>query len=80
MGLFGAAHGCGGGASPPPAPPPLVKSSYIYPTIMKLATVIPYLKNIPKIYKSRETSLEFSWHQHFFTENQQILLYQEIQI
>ena len=33
-----------------------------------------------KIYKSRDTPLEFCWHQYFFNRNQQILLYQEIQI
>ena len=30
-----------------------------YPTVMKLGTVIPYLTKIQKMYKSRETSLEF---------------------
>ena len=47
---------------------------------MKLSTVISYLKKIQKIYELRDTPLEFCWHQHFFTGNQQILLYQEIQI
>ena len=42
--------------------------------------VIPYLKKIQKIYGSRKTHLEFCWHQHFFTKNQKILLYQEILI
>ena len=42
--------------------------------------VIPYLRKIQKVYKSRDTSLEFCWHQHFFTRNQQILLHQEIHI
>ena len=37
-------------------------------------------KEDPKIYESRDTPLEFCWHQHFFTRNQQILLHQEIQI
>ena len=32
------------------------------------------------MYKSGDTSPKFCWHQHFFTGNQQILLYQEIQI
>ena len=44
MGLLGAAHGWGGSKSPP---------------MMKLGTVIPYLKGISKIYKSRDTTLEF---------------------
>ena len=58
----------------------LPKIYHTYPTMMKLGTLIPYLKKIQKIYKSRDTALEFWWHQHFFTGNQQILLYQEIQI
>ena len=37
-------------------------------------------KEDPKTYKLRDTPLEFCWHQQFFTGNQQILLYQEIQI
>ena len=31
-----------------------------------------------EIYKSRETSLEFCWYQHFLTGNQQLLLYQKM--
>ena len=38
---------------------------HTYPTMMKLGTVIPYLNKIQKIYKSRDTPLEFCWHQHF---------------
>ena len=60
--------------------PPIPKICHTYPTMMKLDTVIPYLRKIQKIYKSRNTSLKFCWHQHFFTGNQQILLFQEIQI
>ena len=41
----------------------LHKLCYSYPTMMKAA--------IQKIYKSHESSLEFCWHQHFFTRNQQ---------
>ena len=48
--------------------------------MMTLGTVVPYPKKIQKIYKSYDTPLAFSWHEHFFTENQQILLYQEMQI
>ena len=33
-----------------------------------------------KIYKSYDTPLDFCWHQHFFTGNQKIFLYQETQI
>ena len=41
------------------------------------ATVVPYLKKIQKTYKPCDNSLEFCWHEHFFTENQQVLLYQK---
>ena len=58
---------------------PLPKICHTYPTMMKLATVIPYLKKIQKIYESRDTPPDFYRHQ-IFTGNQQILLYQEIQI
>ena len=73
MGIFEAAHGWGGKA-------PLPKIYYTYPTMMKLDTVTPYLKKIQKIYESRDTPPGFCLHQHFFIGNQQILLYQEIQI
>ena len=66
--------GRGGKKSPHP------KICHTYPTMMQLGTVIHYLKKIQKIYESRETPSEFCLHQHFFTGNQQILLYQEIQI
>ena len=74
MGLFGDAHGwrCQKG--------PLPKICDTYPTMMKLDTVIPYLKKIQKIYKLRDTTLGFCWYQHFCIGNQQFLLYQEIQI
>ena len=55
MGLFGAAHGWrgsgrgGGGA----------KKCHTYPTLMKLGTVIPYLKKIKRMHKSGDTRLEF---------------------
>ena len=55
MGLFGAAHGWGSQKGPLP------KFCHTYPTMMKLGTVIPYLKKMQKIYKSRDTSLEFCW-------------------
>ena len=35
---------------------------------MKLGTIIPYLKKFQELYESRETPLEFCWHQHFFPE------------
>ena len=47
---------------------------------MKPGTVIPYLRKIQKIHKSRDMSLELCWDQHFFTRNCQILLHQEMQI
>ena len=59
---------------------PLPKICHTYPTMIKLGTVIPYLRKTEKIYKSRDTSLEFCWDQHFFTGNQQILLHQKIQL
>ena len=59
-------------------PPP--KICHKYPTMMKLGTVIRYLKKIQKIYESRDTLLEFRWHQQFFTGNQQVLLYKEIHV
>ena len=75
MGFFGAAHGWGG-----PFWPPLPKIYHTNTTMMKLGTVISYLGKIQRMYKSCDTPLEFCWHQHFFTENQQILLHQEIHI
>ena len=59
---------------------PLPKICQTYPTMITLGTVIPYLKKIQKISESRDTLPEFCWHQHFFTGNQEILLYQEIQM
>ena len=53
MGFFGAAHGWGGLFGPLP------KICHTYPTIMKLGTVIPYLRKIQKMYKSGDTPLGF---------------------
>ena len=39
--------------------PTLPKIFHTYPTMMKLSAVIPYLRKILKMYKSRDTSLEF---------------------
>ena len=58
----------------------LPKICHAYPTMMKLGAIIPYLKKIQKTYKSHDTPLGFSWHQRFFTGNQQFFLYQEIQV
>ena len=76
MGFFGAADGWEGG----PKNAPLPKICHTYPTMMKLDTVIPCPKKFQKLYESCDTPLEFCWNQHFFSGNQQILLYQEIQI
>ena len=39
--------------------PPLPKICHTYPTVIKLGTVIPYLKKIQKIYESRDTPPDF---------------------
>ena len=39
---------------------PLPKICDTYSTMMKLGTVIPYLKKIPKVYEPRDTPLESS--------------------
>ena len=38
---------------------PLPKICRTYPTMMKLGTVIPYLKKIQKIYESRDKPPDF---------------------
>ena len=38
---------------------PLSKICHTYPTLIKLGTVIPYLKKIQKIHKLRDMPLEF---------------------
>ena len=75
MGIFGAAHGCGGGQKGP-----FPKISHTYPAIMKLGTVIPYLKKIQKYMNHVTQPLKYADINIFLTGNQQILLYQEIQI
>ena len=50
--LFGATHGWEQKGL-------LIKICHTYHTIMKFAVVIPYLKKIQKIYKSRDTPLAF---------------------
>ena len=54
MGIFGAAHGWGEGTKGP-----LSKICHTYRTIMKLDTVIPYLKKIQNMYESRDTPPDF---------------------
>ena len=51
MGFFGAAH-LGGKKV-------LSLKSVTYSTMMKLGTVIAYVRKIKKIYESRDTPLEF---------------------
>ena len=46
----------GGGKN---APPPLPKICHRYPTMMKLGTVVPYLKKILKIYELRDIPTDF---------------------
>ena len=75
-GLYGGSSWMGGQKGSLPLP----KICHRYPTLMKLGTGMPYLKKIQKLNESRGILFEFCWHQHFFTENQQILLYQEMQI
>ena len=48
------------------APLPLPKICYRYHTMMKLGTVIPYLKKIKKIYESCDPALEFCSLSAFF--------------
>ena len=49
MGFFRGCSRMGGGQKGPPL------KSVTHPTMMKLGTVIPYLKKIQKIYESRDT-------------------------
>ena len=74
-GLFRAAHRWGqrGGAT---KKAPLPKICHTYPAMMKLGTVIPYLKKTQKLFESHDTPLELCWNQHFFIGNHQTLLYQ----
>ena len=72
MGFFRAALGWGAA--------PLPNICHTYPTMMKLGTVISYLRKIQKMYKSGDTFLASCRHQHFFTGNQKILPHQEIHI
>ena len=55
MEVFGAAHGWGAGAE---QKSPLPKICRTYPAMMKLGTVIPYLKKTQKLFESHDTPLE----------------------
>ena len=70
MGFLRATYGCRG-----PKRYSIHKIRHTYPTMMKLGTVIPFLKKIQKIYQSRDKSLEFYLRQHFFTGNQRKFCY-----
>ena len=60
MGIFGAAHGWGWGVGGGGKKcPPLPEICHTYPAMMKLGTVIPYLKKIQKLYDSRDTLHDF---------------------
>ena len=61
MGIFGAAHEWGEGGGGKNE----TWHSYTY------------LKKIQEIYELRNTLPNFCWHQHFFTGNQQVLLFQK---
>ena len=51
--------GGGGGGGGAKKLPPLPKICHTYLTMMKVGTVILYLKKIQKIYESRDITLEF---------------------
>ena len=55
-GLFRGCSRMGGGAG---KKSPLPKICRTYPTMMKLGTVIPYLKKLQKLYESHDTLLGF---------------------
>ena len=65
-----------GGAKKPPLP----KISHIYHIFMKLSTGILYLQKIQKIYESRDTFLEFCWHQHFYQKSANFAISRNIDI
>ena len=62
-----------------PKRPPILKICHTYPTMMKLGTVILYLKVIQKLCQSRDTALSSADISIFYWKSA-ILLYQEIQI
>ena len=74
MGLFRAAHRWrAGGQKASPAPVHILQ-------LWNLTQLQLLKEDLKNINESRDTFLEFCWHQHFPTKNQRILLYQEIQI
>ena len=78
MGLFWDAYDReqgGGRLEDPPSPKPVT-----HPTMKKLGTLIPHLKVKKKHINYVTHLLSSARHQHFFTGNEQLSLYQEIQI
>ena len=63
MGSLGVAHGwiMKGGDKKGSFP----KICHTYSTMMKLGTVIPYLKKMQNIYESQDTPFEVCWYEHF---------------
>ena len=59
MGFFGTAHGLW-------QKDPFPKICHLCPTMIKLGTVIPYLKKIRRIYESRKTPLSVLLSSSFF--------------
>ena len=57
----------------------LPKICHTYPTMMKLGTVIPYLKETQTVRKSHDNPIGFYRHERFFTRSHQYSLYQNIQ-
>ena len=74
MGLFEAAHGWGSQRAPLP------KICHTCPTIMKPGTVIPYLRKIKKIHKSRDKPYNSADISIFSPKIIIFLLYKEIQM
>ena len=64
MGFFRAAHEIGDGQKGPP------KTCHTFPTMLNSAWIL----------NSEFRIIDFCLHEDFFTRNQQLLLYQEIQI
>ena len=71
MGIFVAAHGCGGGRTGGKKAP-FPKIFHTYHTIMKLGAAIHYLMQIQKMYEWSDPPLDVSWHQPFFTGNEKM--------
>ena len=59
---------------------PLSKIYQIYLAMIKLGTIIPYLKKTRKIYESHGTPLSFCGCQHLSTRKTPILPYQKTNI